>query len=248
MKYVNKHGLPEAFVRAVINDPYDRGASDYSATSLSEPARASSLIEKFKDEIEIDVSTRVASIIGQGTHLVAERAARPDIDLCEKRFFADFVVDGALFTISAQIDLYETDSQKLYDWKTTKAFAFSSKAGNGKKPEWVTQMNIGAEIMRRNGHHPGSLHIIALLKDWKKTDPSHPKTEVVCVDLPLWEREKVVSYIEERIRAQVAARVVLPECSQKETWGGRKCESWCDASSVCDQYKSLQKTGIFTGG
>lgn len=247
MKFTNKHGLPQAFVRAVENDPYSKGESDYSATGLSEPARASALIEKHKDILEIDVCTRVASIIGQGTHSIAERAARDGVDLCEKRFFAKFNVDGADFIISAQIDLFETDTGALYDWKTTKAYAFSKKAGSGKKPEWIIQLNIGCEILRRNGHDPKTLNIIAMLKDWNKREAgtgSCPETEVIGIELPMWPREQTVKYIEDRVRAQVAARAVLPQCTTAETWGGRKCESWCDASSVCEQYKEMLKTGL----
>lgn len=247
MKITNLAGLPEVFVRAVANDPYSKGESDFSATGLSEPARASALIEQFKGVLEVEACTRVASIIGQGAHSIAERAARPGIDLCEKRFFAEFTVDGAKFIISAQIDLFETDTGNLYDWKTTKAYAFSKKAGSGKKPEWITQMNIGAEIMRRNGHDVKSLNIIAMLKDWKKREAGTagmPATEVVHVELPLWPSAQVVEYIETRIRAQVSARASLPECTSAETWGGRKCPDWCDAKSVCTQYQEMQKTGL----
>jgi hypothetical protein len=247
MKYLNKHKLPEAFVRACINDPYSRGESDFSATSLAEPARATALIEMFKDDLEIDVSSRVASIIGQGAHSIAERAARPWLDICEKRFFATFHVDGKDYIVSAQVDLYETDSCILYDWKTTKAYAFSAKAGNGKKPEWIAQMSVGAEIMRRNNFEVKKTQIIAMLKDWNKREagsPGMPETEVICVDLPMWDSSKTTQYIEDRIRAKIKARIDLPKCTSAETWGGRKCPDWCDASSVCDQYKQAIKSGV----
>lgn len=244
MKYTNKHGLPEVFVRAVVNDPYDKGESDFSATGLAEPPRASALKERFKNTLEVDVSSRVASIIGQGTHSIAERAARPGLDICEERLFAKFKVDGIEYVVSAQLDLFEIDSGRLFDWKTTKAYAFSKKAGGGNKIEWIQQLSVGAELLRRNGHTPKSLHIIALLKDWKKDDPSHPETEVVAVDLVMWESKKVVSYVEDRIRAHVAARADLPKCTSQETWGGRKCSQWCDANAVCEQYQQSKKTGL----
>lgn len=247
MKYTNKYNLPEAFVRAVVNDPYDRGESDYSATGLAVPPRASALIEKHFDTLEVDVSSRVAAIIGQGSHSVAERAARPDIDVCEHRFFAKFEVDGKTYTISAQVDLFEKDSGVLYDWKTTKAYAFSKKAGSGKKPEWIEQLNIAAEILRRNGHTPKDLQIIAMLKDWSKREAGSagmPESEVLAVQLPMWEPDVAVAHIQARIKAQVAARESLPDCTSKETWGGNRCGQWCDAASVCEQFKQMQKTGL----
>lgn len=249
MKYTNKYGLPEAFVRSVLNDPYDRGASDFSATGLANPPRATALIEKYFDQVEVDVSSRVAAIIGQGSHSIAERAARKDIDLCEKRLFAKFAVDGKEYTVSAQLDLYETDNQVLYDWKTTKAYAFSKKAGSGKKPEWIEQLNIGAELLRRNGHSPQKLVIIAMLKDWSKREAGSagmPESEVLSVELPLWTPAEVNSHIEKKIRAHVAARHTLPTCGPKEHWGGNRCGQWCDASSVCEQYKESLKTGLIS--
>lgn len=247
MKYTNKYGLPEAFVRAVVNDPYTKGASDFSATGLANPPRATALIAKHYDEIEVDVTSRVAAIIGQGSHTIAERAARPGIDLCEERLFAKFEVDGQTFTVSGQVDLYETDSQTLMDWKTTKAYAFSKATGNGQKPEWIEQLNIGAELLRRNGHDPKKLVIIAMLKDWSARDAGSagmPESEVLSVELPMWSPEKVVAHITDRIRAHVKARTELPLCNAKENWSGRRCGQWCDASSVCEQYKESLKTGI----
>ncbi len=247
MIWTNKYSLPEAFVRAVVNDPYNRGESDFSATGLAEPPRASAIKAIYADELTVDVSSRVASIIGQGAHSIAERAARPEIDICEHRFFAEFKVDAGLYIVSAQIDLYEGDSKILYDWKTTKAYAFSKKAGGGNKPEWQQQMNVGAEIMRRNGHEVKALGVIAMLKDFKDAEAGQngmPESEVVSVEIPLWPREKTVKYIEGRIRLHAQARENLPLCSSTDNWGGRKCSKWCDASSKCDQYLNSKKTGI----
>lgn len=249
MRYTNKYGLPVAFVRAVVNDPYNKGASDFSATGLANPPRASALIEKFKDTIEVDVTSRVAAIIGQGSHSIAERAARPELDMCEERLFAKFVVDGKEYTVSAALDLYEIAEGVLYDWKTTKAYAFSKKAGSGKKPEWIEQLNIGAELLRRNGHDPKKLVIIALLKDWNKREAGSagmPESEVLAVELPMWPSGDVTLHIETRIRLHIAAKSHLPDCTSRETWGGNRCGQWCDASSVCEQYQSALKTGLLT--
>lgn len=251
MKYVNKYGLPEAFVRAVVNDPYTPGEkADFSTTGLQTPARAAALIREHKDKLEVDVSTRVASIIGQGSHSVAERAARPDLDICEKRFYADFNVDGKVYKLSGQVDLYEKDTKTLLDWKTTKAYAFSKKAGSGKKPEWIAQANVNALLMGRNGYEVKSLQIIAMLKDWDKREAArgngYPASEVVAVDLPMWSENITLGYIYSRIQALVAARESLPMCTAQETWGGNRCGQWCDAASVCSQYQEALKTGLLT--
>lgn len=247
MKYTNKYNLPEAFVRAVLNDPYDKGASDFTGTGLANPPRATALLKQFADQVEVDVTSRVAAIIGQGSHSIAERAARPGVDLCEQRLFANIKVDGQTYKISAQVDLYELDTGILYDWKTTKAYAFSKKAGSGKKPEWIEQLNIGAELLRQNGHVPKALKIIAMLKDWNKREAGSagmPESEVLQVDLPMWTSEETIEHIKTRIRLHVAALKELPQCGPKEHWGGNRCGQWCDASSVCSQYQESLKTGL----
>lgn len=249
MKYVNKYGLPEAFVRAVINDPYTSGEkADFSTTGLQTPARAAALIRQFKDTLEVDVTTRVASIIGQGAHSIAERAARPDLDICEKRFYSEFNVDGVIYKLSGQIDLYSKDSCTLFDWKVTKAYAFSKKAGGGAKPEWIAQASVNALLMKRNGYEVKSAVIIAMLKDWDKREAArgngYPASEVVQVELSIWDEAKTLGYIYSRIQALVAARHSLPMCTAGETWGGRRCPDWCDANSVCSQYQEALKTGL----
>ncbi len=249
MKYTNKFGLPDAFVRAVVNDSYSKGKSDYSATGLSVPARATALIAKYGDVVEVDVTSRVAAIIGQGAHHIAERAARPG-DLCEERLFAKIMVGFREYTISAQVDLYETDQHILYDWKTAKAFAFSRKSGSGKKPEWIQQLNVANFILKQNGYSPKALKIIAMLKDWDKRQAGiggYPETEVVEVDIEYWPHDKTVAYITERITAHESSKINLPICAPAETWYGRRCGQWCDASSVCDQWKEAKQTGIIKG-
>lgn len=246
MKYTNKYKLPDAYVRAAINDRYSRGESDFSPTSLAQPPRATALLKEFYNDVVVDVSSRVAAIIGQGAHSIAERAAREGIDLCEKRFFAEFIVDGKPYIISAQVDLYETDTGHLIDWKTTKAYAFSKRAGFGKKPEWIAQLNIGAEILRRNGHNPKRLSIIALLKDFRDDDAGRngmPESEVMQVDIPFWSEGETIAYIEHRVRLHAQA-TIHTVCDTKENWSGRRCGKWCDASSVCDQYKQSLKSGL----
>lgn len=247
MKLTNKLNLPDVYVRAAENDPYSRGDSDFTATSLETPPRAYALMEKFKDQVEVDASSRVASIIGQGMHHIAERAARPGIDLCEKRLFGSIEVDGKVYKISAQLDLFETDSCALYDWKTTKAYAFHKKAGGGKKPEWISQLNVGAWVLKYNGYEAKSLNIIALLKDWDRREASssgYPSSEVIAVPLPIWTFEETSKYIEDRIRLFVSAKTNLPRCSSKDNWNGRRCDGWCDPGSVCEQYQSSKKTGL----
>ena len=111
MKLTNKYGLPEAFVRAVENDPYTKGGADFSITQLISPARIGVLEQRHYAEIEEGASDRVFSLLGQSVHHMLERLRR-DCDLVEKRFFATFLD----YSVSGQIDLlsnYQSDSAAL---------------------------------------------------------------------------------------------------------------------------------------
>lgn len=248
MKYINPQGLDDAFFRVVVNDPYTKGEADFSATQLANPARAIILLERHKDVIEIDVASKVAATLGQGAHTLLERAKRPGIDFIETRYYYRLRLDQHDYVIGAQIDLYETDTACLKDWKTTKAFAFSKKAGAGKKPEWIAQMSIQAFLMEEHGWEVKETKILSLLKDWDenkaKIDPSYPQLEFMSVSLPRWSKEQTLGYIITKVTAILAGRENLPRCTPAETWGGRRCAKWCDVAQVCDQYKQAKQTGI----
>jgi hypothetical protein len=248
MKLINKYDIPDPIFRAAQSDPYSKGDSDFSATGLAVPPRAAALIEKHNNELEIDVLSRIDSMIGSGLHLIIERGERHGIDLVERRFFYDFTVDGKSYIVSAQIDFFESDTRTLWDWKTTKAWAFHKK--NGAKAEWTAQMNVGRLLMYENGYEVSQLLVCGILKDWSKkdaeADPGYPQIKVMTKPIALWPHEKTRAYIEGKIRALIRAKEELPECTFADTWGGRRCADWCDASSVCDQYKNALKTGLLT--
>lgn len=246
MRYTNTLGLPQALVSAIINDPYSKGDADFSVTELLKPPRARALEVKYYSELEVDASSRIWALLGQTVHAILERGAG-EKDLVEKRFKATFLKS----TLSGQIDLLS--SGKLYDYKVTKAYPFSTKGGKGQKPEWIAQLNMQLELLRSNGLDAQSLHIVGILRDHDKRclDPSnhrnfmagYPKAEVVIADIPIWPRETTQAFIEHRIKAHTMARLALPQCEVEETWAGRRCASYCDVSAFCDQYKTALKTG-----
>lgn len=244
MKITNKFGLPEAFRRAVENDDYDKGNADFSITELIGPARQRALQRRYNDQIEEDCSSRAFSLFGQAVHVILQRAARPELDIAEKRFFAPFEVKGEIYTVGGQIDLLSnvrTPQASLSDWKTTKLYPFTKKGGGGQKPEWIAQLNMQLELLRTNDLDATSLWIVGLLRDWGPRNASEVPREVASVSIPIWPRKKTQEYIVERIRDHLNARKVLPECSREERWQGRRCEGYCNVSSWCVQYQQIRQ-------
>lgn len=224
MKLTNRTNLPEALVKAMTNDPYDAGDSDFTATSLLKPARIVALEARHKHEITEDAEDGIYRLYGQVAHGVLERANMAD--LAEKRFFATFNVGGVDYKVSAQMDTLSVTDGTLSDFKFTTSWGF--KKDQPPKPEWVAQLNIQLELMRMNGQDASKLQIIGLLRDFQlsmaKQDPNYPQSPIATHDIPMWPREQTQSFIKLRIGAHVNARTILPECSPDEKWA--KPDTW----------------------
>lgn len=215
MNITNRKNLPEIIVRAVQNDPYDGGDSDYSATTLIRPAYQVNLQSQHKGELVDDVADRLWAMYGSAVHYIIERAA-DEADLVEERFFAQ--VNGK--KISAQIDHYRdhviTDAKLTGAYKVKKALA-----GEGLE-DWEAQLNIQAYLMTENGYEIEKLCILAMVRDWSKSK-ANPESylyeegypdQIEVIDIPLWSRDKQLEYIESRIHA-----LAHPEpCTRAERW------------------------------
>lgn len=239
----NNKNLPESIVRAIANDPYNRGDSDYSVTQLLAPPRKVALEIRHKDEVVEDASMRIWSLLGQAVHVIAERAKGPD-DIAEKRYFSE--LEGK--RVSGQIDLYESTPSLLSDFKVTKAWAFSRPQGFGQKTEWRQQLNLQAELMRINGVSPKKLQVVGILRDFddkRAGKDGYPASEIVTAEIPLWLSKECLTLFKRKIREHEMAKKTLPLCTSEDTWGGRRCHKYCAVNSFCDQYKDTKRTGIF---
>lgn len=220
MTITNRSGLPDALIKAIQNDSYDAGDSDFTATSLLKPARIVALERLHKHEIEEDAEDSLWRLYGQIAHSIIERANVNDIS--EKRFFSTF----GKHKISAQIDTLCLHNGSLSDYKFTTAWGF--KADSNPKQEWIAQLNIQLELLRRNGYNANTLCIVGLLRDWQiskaKEDQNYPQKPVVTLNIPMWSREQTTAFIEMRIAEHLKAREILPECSIEERWA--KPDQW----------------------
>lgn len=225
MKLTNKHNLPGPLFKAICNDSYNPGDSDYTATGLIEPPRIGALKALHKDEISEDASDLIYSLQGQSIHTILERAAK-DLEsegyIPEKRFYHSFNNTK----VGAQIDVFHPATGVLQDYKVTSVYSIK----DGAKEEHAQQMNIQAELLRRNGYEVKVLQIVAILRDWSKGEyererasfgehTRYPSSQVSVIDIPLIPSEEVVAFILERIDAHNRARQGdLPECSDAERW------------------------------
>lgn len=226
VRLTNKLNLPRPIVEAMTNDPYDAADSDYTATSLLQPARMRRLQQMFPDDCVEDVSDRMYSLIGQSLHVILERAANALSEegfVVEKRFSKMVPVDGDLYKVSAQVDLYDPATATLSDYKTTSVSALSY----GVKEEHKYQLNLQALLVRAAGFPVEKLQIVGIFRDWSATraeaQDSYPQEPAVVQDVPLMTDEEILTWVTSRVRAhqqakQATTQAQLPLCTDEETW------------------------------
>lgn len=208
--YTNLHGLPDAFVNAVMNDPYT-GGGDISATKLIDAPQRRTLFKRNKDFVVEDVSERVWSLMGQAVHAVLERAQTSA--LVEERLFAD--VGG--WSVSGQFDRMHLADGVLQDWKVCSVW----KAGGDEG--WEKQLNVLRYLAHRNGHKVDRLQVVAIFRDWKKAEASrkddYPQQAIKAIDVPVWTLEQAEAYVLSRVsmhqRSEAGETI---ECNEEERW------------------------------
>lgn len=240
MKLTNNKNYPDAILKAISNDPYNKGECDFSVTELLKPPRQRALQIQHKDEIEEDVESRLYALYGQITHLILERANVKD--LAEERLFGKI----GEYTVSGQIDSLTIEEGTLLDFKFTTAWGFMKN--RPPKPEYVAQLNMQLELLRQNGLDASKLEIIGLLRDHQKskakTDKNYPQEPIARQVIEIWPREQTVLFMQERIEAHKNAEKELPKCNAEMTWGGRRCQDYCSAVKFCTQYQKAKTTGL----
>lgn len=233
MKYTNKYGLPQPFMKAAIsiNEEYVKHEGVFrSNTGLIAPAQAAALENRYWDKLVTDVSDLVWIVLGKATHYILENVPGQNL-LRETTYFFDVEVDGKAYTIQTTLDLFDLTSNRLTDWKTTSVW---SVKGKEIKPEWDAQLNIQAHALREHGYYPEQLDIVAILRDWSKKQAvidafkswsTYPQVQVKTVRGNIWKGDDVVEYITERIRLHAWAEQLDDDdlaasipCTPEERW------------------------------
>jgi len=268
----NKHGLPEALVRAVTNDPYT-GGGDISVTKLIDAPQKRALWLQHQDAIEEDVSERILSLLGQAVHHILERAGTDT--LVEQRLFAEVLG----WTLSGQFDRLHLGSRTLSDYKVTTTY--KAKGDDS----WTRQLNVLRWLGAQNGLEVDRLEIVAIFRDFRRSEaernPDYPAQAVKVIEVPVWPLDETEAYVRERVRLhQVAQQGEMSPCTDEERWHTgdkwalmrpgakralrvldakpdiipagtmveyrpgryRRCEQYCEVAPFCPQWQATQSS------
>ncbi len=198
MKLTNKYGLPTAIANAVkgFQDDYTNShtkKSDISVTGLLAPPQQKALTSQHETELTEDVSDRIWALMGQSIHSLLEKAETKAS--VEDRLYGTY--DG--WIVSGQYDRMTCSEKTLQDYK----FCSVWEVIYGLKEDRIAQLNILAQLAIDNGHDVTHLEVVAIFRDWQKkkakNDRSYPQSQVKRIKVPLWDEQKRLEYISERI-------------------------------------------------
>lgn len=228
MKWTNHFNIDQAIADAVMNDPYTKGSSDISVTTLIAPPRIRVLRKKYEDKRTEDVSDRIDVLFGQAIHTILDRANKTALG--EERFYLN--IDGVV--LSGQADLIYENEGVLKDYKTCSYHEVS----RGVKPDYEAQLNVlsylaryGSVVDKTSGEFLpsplsnksiGKLADVYLFKDWSKgkarRDRDIPQKQIYEMTVPVWSDEKTLEFIKSRIDLHKKANKRLPLCTNEERW------------------------------
>jgi len=218
----NKHNLPQWLYETILwsRANYSAGLSNYTTTSLLKPTRIYALEKIHKEEIEEDVSDSFASFFGDSIHTAMESALKDNPRyIVEQRFYRQIEVDGKVFTIGGQIDLYDSELKTLSDHKFTSIM----KLLMGEKKEYETQLAINRWLLRGASYEVDSVKINLFIKDWRKGEskknPNYPDIPFVELEFPLWPDSNVEDFLVNSVREkEFALQGHHAPCTPEERW------------------------------
>ena len=241
MILTNVHGLPDPVVRALTYDGYDR-VGDVSVTELLKPPQMAYLQSQHDAEIAEDVSERIWQLWGSAAHEVLYRATNKDAVIAEKRL----TMELAGWTVAGKADIYDTETQEITDYKTASVWSVVFEPAG--RVEHHQQLNLYRVLFEANGYPIKSLRLIHILRDWNRKDSlnrsNYPRIPIHVLNVPLWPQEEAEAFLARRVMLHQAAREEgrYDGCTDAERWINAKgdyprCETYCNVSSWCDQYR-----------
>ncbi len=219
----NLLALPAPLLEAVRNDPYTRDGVDFTATELIAPAYLKTLQRNHADEVDVDASDRIWSLLGQSVHGILERSTVPGY-IMERRYVGEFFMgDHLKIRVGAKIDVYNTIDGVLDDYKVTSVYKFKTGLNGFREvpEEYTAQLNIQAEcIYRETGYEIKKARIVGILRDWRRSEASreagYPRHQIDTMEVPIWPHAQREAYIIERIRLHMEPSP--PVCTPRERW------------------------------
>lgn len=232
MKYTNKSNLPKSLEDAISKNTYDLSRTNqniFSVTTILNPPKVRQLSVRHWSDLKRDISDSIWLLLGSSVHSVMERICGKN-RLIEERMYIDTdtwdivdkkKLDPKKIYVAGKPDLYDANENVVEDFKVTSVYTIIFG-----RSEWEEQLNCYAWQYRKLGFPVEKLRIVALLRDWSRTkalqERDYPKTAAVPINIKLWDEQKQLNFIKERLSLHLKYRNTaddeIPPCSKEERW------------------------------
>jgi len=143
----------------------------------------------------------------------------------------DIVVEGT-------IDLFDSATRTLYDFKTTSVYKWKEKDF----AEWEMQLNAYKTMLSRY-EKVEHLKLVLVFRDFRAFEKEryawYPEKQIIVVEVEMFPDEIVQDFLEERValwkKNMNAPDEKLTQCTDAETWNGKRCERYCPVAKFCAQ-------------
>lgn len=204
--------LPTPFLRCLLDDQYDKGDSEFSTTQLISPPQRTWIKEQGHEEIKTATSSFYA-VLGTILHRVLQDYAREEEgEIAERRLYTE--IQGR--KVSGCIDLYETHTSTVSDWK------FIGGVQKEIKDDHWKQLQINGRLAEIHGWEVNNVAITYFQRDWKTlqalVDPNYPKIGIQNLVVP-YDQSAGINLLETTVADHVNAKNGKPRpCTELEKW------------------------------
>lgn len=237
---INGLKLPKVVFDVIDNiaSSYDSDGSDFTPSSLTRPPYMR-VLERKHGRQQTQINDSILSVIGTAFHYAAEfhigEGAEP-----EHRAFQTVTVDGVDYKVSAQLDLYDTVSKYLFDWKCVGKYT-AKKIMAGEAHDYEFQLQLGRWLYEKEtGKQVSGLANVIILRESVGFDAS--LQSVMVKEYDIWSDRLVVQQLTRKIQDQLSER----ECDDNDRWAkpgrwkvkreGNKTFKWFDTYGEAEKY------------
>jgi hypothetical protein len=189
-------------------------------TQLIDSPKIYFMMKKYSNKITVDVSTLLATVLGNAVHQVLQKK--------QTTYNLKKEIDGV--TVTGECDYYENGC--LVDYKVTSMWTvfYSSR-----KENWVKQLSVYKYLLEERGLPVNNAKILAICRDFiggKIDSIIHPFQDIF---LQLWSNKKTEKFLNERIKLFKSLADVEPEkmvC--EDNWKGKRCQNYCMFRPFCE--------------
>lgn len=218
----NHFGIPDQFLNYARKKLYSRGKSNSSITTLIDSPQVAVLKEARADDMVIDISDMIWSLLGTAVHNVLH--AQETEGVAEKRLFLE--ING--WVISGQPDIsYSENTVIINDHKMSTSWNYMEP-----KDAWEAQLNgydwLYRHVQRNSEMYDAQLQVTIIIRDWSKGRvgrfKNYPAAPIQVIPITRWRPEKQDDFFEKRVKLHQEAlgqwmkTGTLPECTPEDMW------------------------------